>query len=255
LKTGYSFVVDPSFNVGLMGIQGPNARAFWTALLQPNNGLLIFTPWVLLAIVGAIAVARDPEARRRVGKEALLSGAVSIAYVLFLGSLEPRLAKSGWTVGPRYMVVALPFMGWLAAAGLQAVDEVFSARTLGHSLILVGVVAHVAAATTYPHWPDEFRNPLYEVSFRLIGEHWLPPSLGSALGLPAWVSMWLFYVAIAAFAFYLLAWKYKERVFSTVAAGVIALAVIVGYGSFPATGPAGERSYGYIKSTWSPSYR
>jgi hypothetical protein len=29
----------------------------------------------------------------------------------------------------------------------------------------------------------------------------------------------------------------------------------VGYGSFPATGPAGERSYGYIKSTWSPSYR
>ena len=60
LRTGYSFAEDVAHKQGVLGIVGPNGEAMWNALLAPDNGLIVLMPWVLLAIVGAVAIWRSP---------------------------------------------------------------------------------------------------------------------------------------------------------------------------------------------------
>jgi hypothetical protein len=248
--TGYSFAADPAHRQGVLGIIGPNARALWQAVLAPDNGLLVLMPWLLLVPVGAIAVARDKEARERVGAEALVCGVVVVAYLLFLGSLEPEFGRGGWCVGPRYIAVALPFAAWLCAAGFSAVERIPVLRTLAWSSILVSVVIYVVAATTYPHWPTAFANPLFEVSFRALREGLAPHSVGTALGLRGVLSLLPVYVVALLVAQSLLAFRVGWR--QAGAAVLLCVLVLVAYRSFPATGPPAERPWRFIVSTWEP---
>lgn len=250
-KTGYSFAADPAHREGVLGIVGPNGTALWNALLAPDNGLVVLMPWVVLAIVGCVAIARDPEARARVGAEAIVCGAVALVYVLFVGSLVPELGRAGWSVGPRYIAVALPFLGWLAAAGLAALDGRAAARAAAHALVLAGVAVYVLAATTYPHWPTAFRNPLHEVSLRAVGEGLAPPSLGALVGLRGAASLLPAWLAAAALAVGLLAGgRDRRRWLTTGVAAAAAAAIVWAYGFLPRTGPGGERPWTFVKGTF-----
>ncbi|MGA7741603.1 MAG: hypothetical protein WBP56_02230 [Polyangia bacterium] len=233
MRTGYSFAVDSAHKEGFLGVIGPNAQALGQLLVAPDNGLLVFMPWVLLAVVGGIAVARDRQARARVGPETLACALVVAANLLFVGSLVPEFGRAGWSVGPRYIIGALPFFGWLAAAGIAVADRTVVWRTLAHALILVGVVVFVVAATTYPHWPNAFRNPLYEVSLRLLAEGRVPRSLGTALGLRGMASLVPLYALIAALVVGLLAGRDRARLATTAVAALIAAAVVLCYAEFP----------------------
>jgi hypothetical protein len=251
-KTGYSFAADPAHQQGVLGIIGPNGPAMWNALLAPDNGLIVLMPWVLLAVVGAVVVAVDREARARVGAEAVVCGVVALVYVLFVGSLVPEFGRAGWSVGPRYIGVAMPFVAWLAAPGIAWCAARPAPRALAGALVGVGVVVMVVAAATYPHWPTIFRNPLYEVSLRALDDGMAPRSLGTALGLPGLWSL----VPMFAAALGLLVWALGARprrvALNTVVACALALGIVAAYSVFPRTGPAGHRPWLYVKSTWEP---
>ena len=249
----YAYAADPAHKVGLLGIIGPNAQAFYQALLAPDNGLLVLSPWVLLAVLGAVAIARSREARARVGAEALVCGVVAVLYVLFIGSLEPEFGRAGWSVGPRYIGVAVPFVAWLAVAGLAAVEDRPVARAVAHALVLVGVAVHVVAASTYPHWPIGFRNPLNEVSLRVLRSGLAPHSLGTLVGLRGLASLLPLYALVAALAVALLGWRPRGRALTTAIAAVLAAGIIVAYSRFPAT-PANiaEKKWIFIQSAWEP---
>jgi len=251
-RTGYSFAADPAHQQGVLGVVGPNRAAFWHALLAPDNGLLVLSPWVLLAVAGGVAIARDRAARARVGAEASVCAVVAALYLLFLGSLVPEFGRAGWSVGPRYIAVALPFLAWLAAAGLAAIGDRVAPLAAAYAAILVGVVVHVAAATTFPHWPTAFRNPLYEVSFRALGEGLAPHSLGTAVGLRGLASLAPIYALVAALCGVLLAGRSRRRWLATGAALVIAVAIVLAYSRFPGTGPAGERPWSHVRAVWEP---
>jgi hypothetical protein len=244
-KTGYSFAVDPAHKQGVLGIIGPNRVAMANALIAPDNGLIVLAPWVLLALVGIVVIARDRQARARVGAEALVCALIALAYVLFVGSLVPEFGRAGWSVGPRYIGVAMPFFAWLAAAGFAWCDARPAPRVLAGALLIVGVVVHVVGATTYPHWPTSFRHPLYEVSFRALREGLVPPSLGTWLGLPGVWSLVPAFVAAAA----LLAWALGRRRVAFVASVVLAALVLLGYGLFPRSGSAAERPWSFVKGS------
>ncbi|MSP17387.1 MAG: hypothetical protein EXR73_12410 [Myxococcales bacterium] len=248
LRTAYSFAPDPAHQLGVLGIVGPSGAAFFQALLAPSNGLFVLMPWALLALVGAVAIWRSAEARARVGAEALCAGAVVLAYVVFLGCLVPTFGRGGWSVGPRYIAVAVPFLGWLAGAGLNALDGRRVLRAIAHGLVLAGVAIHVLAATTFPHWPDVFVNPLYELALRLVGDGLVAPSVGSALGLPLLVAMVPLYVAVIALALGLLGICERGRRASTLVACMIAALLITAYAAFPRTGPRGDRAYAFVTS-------
>ena len=250
MKTGYSFAVDSAHKEGFLGIIGPNLQALGQILVTPDNGLLVLMPWAVLALVGVIAVARDRQARARGGPETLVCALVVAANLLFVGSLVPEFGRAGWSVGPRYLIVALPFFAWLASTGLAVADRAVVWRTLAHALILVGVVVFVVAATTYPHWPNVFDNPLYEVSYRLLAEGRAPHSLGTAFGLRGIASLVPLYALVAALVVGLLAGRDRARLATTAAAALIAAAVILSYAWFPRE--AQPETWQSIVAQWEP---
>lgn len=245
-RTGYAFAADPAHRQGVLGIIGPNLTALRQALIAPDNGLLVLMPWAVLAIAGAWVLIRD-RARR---PEAVIAAAIVVAYVGFVGSLVPSFGRAGWSVGPRYITCALPFLGWLAAAGLGAADRRPVARAAAHALVLVGVIIMVVAATTFPHWPDSFRNPLYECSLWLLGHGYAPHSLGTAVGLRGAWSLVPLWALIAALVVALLGRGERPRLVTLAVAAVVAVLLVLALGLVPHPAPAAKT--GYLERIWEP---
>jgi hypothetical protein len=251
-KSGYSFAVESTLHRGVLGFVGPSAICFWTTLFAPSNGLFTLVPWVLFAVVGAIAVARDREARARCGAEAVVCVAVFAVNVAFLSSLDPYMSRGGWSVGPRYLTATLPFVAWLAAAGFRAVERFSPARVLAQTLVVCAAIVFVLAASTYPHWPDRMRNPLYELVFPLLKEGFVAHSLGTLIGLHGLLSLVPLYAVVLGAVVWLLSRGPRRPLWQTVLACVLAAGMVAAQRAFPMTGPyaAGVRSF--IMATWEP---
>lgn len=254
-KTGYSYSFDLVTRQGAMGAIGPNAEAAWSTLFLPANGIFVLMPWIVLALVGAVSIARNWELRRRAGAEALVAFIIFAAYVLYLCSLAPYMARGGWCVGPRYLTVSLPFVGWLAAAGFAVADRRWLTSVLAQALVVASAVVFVAAIVTYPHWPEPLANPLYELVFPLLHKGYSVHSAGTALGLPGiWAVIPLFVVALAILVF-LLARGPRRSWTRTALACVLGGAIILGHRSFPLSGDYAKRAWGFVMSTWEPPPR
>ena len=251
LKTGYS-LADPVHAQGFMGLVGPSKQAFYHTLLDPSNGLLVLMPWVVLAPIGFVAVMAVRESRRRVGAEALVCFVVLAGYLLFMGSLVPVFSRAGWCVGPRYMTVALPFVAWLAVPGFALAERLVVTRILTRALVVASAVVFLAAATTYPHWPEDIRNPLYELVFRLLWNGYAVHSLGTLVGLRGLWSLLPLYLFAGGIAFWLMSRGSRNGTLITALAFVLGAGIIVGQRSFPRTGPYADRAYHFVTSTWEP---
>ena len=238
---------------GFMGLIGPNWNALFVLLFDPSNGLFVLMPWVIFAILGFGAVMSGREGRRRAGAEAVLCLLVFVVYVVLLGSLVPNYARAGWAVGPRYLGAAFPFIGWLAAAGFGAAYRWFATRVLAQGLVIAAAVIYVAAVTTFPHWPDGLKSPLYELTFRLVYHGYSPYSLATALGLwGIWAQLPLYLVAFA-FVAWLLQRGQKRGVLAFALACLVAAGVLASYRAFPLTGPYAQHAWGFVTGIWEPT--
>jgi hypothetical protein len=252
LKTGYNYSFDLVTRQGFMGMVGPSRESTISTLTLPGNGIFVLMPWIVLAIVGAISIARDPERRRRIGAEALLGSLIFVIYVAYLCSLVPYMARGGWCVGPRYLTTCMPFVGWLAAAGFAAADRRWVTSVAAQALVVAGAVIYLVAITTYPHWPENLANPLYELSFRLLRHGYAVHSLGTALGLRGIWAVVPLYALAAGLMFWLLARGPRRSWLATILACVLGAGIIYGYRAFPRTGAYAERAWGFVTRTWEP---
>lgn len=253
LRTGYAYAVDPANHVGFMGIVGPSEASVSQLFWHVDNGLLLLSPWVLLSVVGAIAIARDPAARERVGAEALVAVSVVVTYCAFVAALEPEFGRAGWCVGPRYLAVSIPFFAWLAAAGLDVCLAHPALRVPAYALVLMSVIIHLLAATTYPHWPTQFANPIFEVSARLLREGHAPHSLGTLLGLRGLASLAPLYAGVAVFVIGLLAPKRRDW-FELGLAALLAVFAVSRYELLAKTPRSAEAAYtwDFVERTLEP---
>jgi hypothetical protein len=251
-RVGYSFAIQDTMRTGFLGMVGPSAACFWITLFLPSNGLFALAPWVIFAVVGAIALARDREAWARCGAEAVVCVAVPVVYVAFLSSLVPYMTHAGWSVGPRYMTAALPFVAWLAAAGFRAVERSRPARVLAQALVVGGVVVFVTAATTYPHWPDRLRNPLYELAFPLLTHGYAVHSLGTLVGLHGFLSLAPLYAVVLAATVWLLSRGPGRSLWQTALACILAAGLVAGHRAFPPTGAYAKKVWSFVTATWEP---
>jgi len=255
VKTGYDFGVDRSTLSGFMGIIGFNKAALASTFILPSNGILVLAPWVLLAVVGGLAIACNREARARMGAEAVACATIAIAYLMFLSSLLPYMARGGWCVGPRYMTVAMPFVAWLAAVGVQTAARWTPTKVLALALILASATIFVVGATTFPHWPDRLENPLYDLVFPLLGRGFAVHSLGTLLGLQGLAAILPLYV----FALVAMLWLLgllRRRSLPTLAmvCGLAAL-IVLGHRAFPRTDQTKISPWPMINSVWEPRRR
>lgn len=238
LRTGYD--ASQSFAVyhqrGFLGITALRWEAFVGSTIAPDHGLIALAPWWLLAIPGGVLLWR-----RRERDLVLACGSIAVVYLLFISSIN--FWRGGWSVGPRYITVMLPFLLPPVAAAVAAAAGA-RRRTLllgaAAGAIAVGVVVYAASAATFPHWPDRYRLPLYEVTFRLLGEGLAAPSVGSALGLPGAAGAAPYAALVAGLLGWAIARAGGWRALA-IAAGVAA-AVVGAYSWLPRT-PGGEAAY------------
>ncbi|MDZ4063748.1 MAG: hypothetical protein U1E22_03675, partial [Coriobacteriia bacterium] len=173
-----SFLANPQFaseaSRGVFGVVGPTAQSVWGLLGSAKKGLIYFSPVFLpglMAVVGAALISRHR-------KEAALAFAVVLWMLLYNVSLVNW--DAGWTVGPRYVTVLVPFVMFSLALLLREV----SARIRGTLLAGVAglgissVVVMVSTSTMFPHLQPDYDNPWFECIWPLWRDGFTPRSLG-----------------------------------------------------------------------------
>lgn len=183
-KTGYDFskTFAHHHQKGFLGMDKLRWEAFTGSTVAPDNGLLFFCPMLLLAFAGWYLLAK----KKDWWTYGLTTSIVAI-YILFISSLN--FWRGGWQLGPRYITAMLPFAMIPVAVAVSAADRRWWLRGGAVGLMLVGIVVYSLSCAEYPHFPERFKNPLYEVTFRLIGDGYAPYNLGYIFGLRGFASL------------------------------------------------------------------
>jgi hypothetical protein len=244
LRTGYdaSTAYADLHGQGFLGLSRFRPEAFYGSLFAPDNGLFVFSPWLLAAIPGLVLLWRRGERRH-----AAVTGAVCILYIAFVSSLA--MWHGGWAMGPRYITAMLPFaLPGVAVAAAWADDDAarWWARALLIGAVLVAVVVYALSCVEYPHFPGEpaapgkWTNPLYEITFRLVREDRSAWNLGWLVGLRGVVSL----VPYALVVGFVVGFALRRDRRATLAGVALAIVVLAAYSLFPpGTSPERERSY------------
>jgi hypothetical protein len=224
---------------GFLGITTLRWAAFTGSLVRIDNGLLALSPWWLFALPGTVALWRRGERGA-----ALVGAATAVLYVLFISSIN--FWRGGWEIGPRYIAALLPFLLPAVAAQLQA----WAARPLVLAVtagaIGAGVCVYVLSSATFPYWPDSIPHPLYDVTFRLLGDNLVAPSLGSALGVGGIAGI-VPYLALGLGAPALVIGRLTGPRGLAIAIGLTA-AILLAYGLVPHGGPRADAAYRSVRA-------
>lgn len=158
LTLPYDFSTQPHRSQGVfMGIGAPDPEALWGITFSSYRGLFYSSPWLLLAVPGALYWWRGQKRR----PEVLVCATVAILYVWLNASLVDW--QGGWAMGSRYLVPAIPFIAILAAGVLTKTPR---RRVLGWARagVITLLVAWSAAlmllgTAVKPEVPTRIREP------------------------------------------------------------------------------------------------
>jgi hypothetical protein len=107
---------------------------------------------------------------------------------------------------------------------------------------VVGVVIYALSCAEYPHFPEKFNNPVYEVTFRLFADGHAAYNLGYLLGLRGTASLVPYLFGLVALMVWL-AMPSRER-WRSAALGVgLAALVLASYSLFPGGGKVADAAY------------
>ena len=215
---GHLYVEDEGFRAahhqGIYGAVGISAQALYGLLLDPGAGLFPLTPLLLAALPGLVMLMIDRKQRLL----ALCCGSICVGTTLIIASMNNW--RGGWTIGPRYLVVLIPFMAWLALIALQRSQHSHPRSTR---------IAAVAATTTallmsgvvgayYPHLPPALTRPLAQLIPVLIRDDFAPLNAANLFGIFGTASMIPLLLCMGAAALRMVGTAHRGR--GTLLAGV-----------------------------------
>lgn len=249
-KTGYdaSEAFAHFHQQGFLGITKLRWEAFVGATFAGDNGLFTLAPWLLLTLPGMWLLWRRGD--RAVACIAL---SVLVIYLLFISSIN--FWRGGWCLGPRYITVMLPFLlpGVVVAADAARRVPLLFAAVVGS--VLVAVVVYATSSALFPHFPERFGNPLYDVTFALLRDGAAAPNLGSALGVQGTASL-LPYFAILGVVVAATFHQVARPRWTALAGVAVGVAVIVAYHQFPRANIDSQRAYrDYVLGAMPPAQR
>jgi hypothetical protein len=174
---------DPGFAAlaarGLFGVGLPSPRTAWRLLFHPARGAVLFSPFLLWTIPAAAAWRRSREARAD-----LLFVAGSLLYLFASISAYPHW-EGGWSLGARYLLPAL----FLCAAALPWALDGSATRSVFAAAAVFSAANFFLIAGTYPHTPDAMPWPAATLAGWLVVRGASAPNAGTALGIPAALSL------------------------------------------------------------------
>jgi hypothetical protein len=230
----------------------PGLHAIGGVLFSIDMGLFVFSPFLLLGVLGAIALVARGE---RLEGAAIL--AVTAGMVCFLASLPNWHA--GWCVGPRYIAVVAPFLSAGVAYAWRRARRLFVLSALTAGLVIPSVLLNVVSGAVYPHYPEAFDNPVFDLTLPLLTDGYLPYSAGWLVGLPGLLSL----SPLAALTLTAMVPgvagrdpRLERRLLHAGLAVIMAAAFLLPlsrYGRAPR--PAEDHATALVRSTWNPAPR
>lgn len=254
LSTGYdhSQTFAHFHQQGFLGITAFRTEALYGSTLSAENGLLTLCPMLILAIPGWALLAR----RKAYWHLGITLSVVAI-YLAFISSIN--FWRGGWQLGPRYITAMLPFVMVPVTVAISEMTRFRTGRALAVALVTTGVVVYAVSCALFPHFPEKFDNPLYEVTFRLIADDLAPYNLGYALGLRGFASL-VPYLGVLAGVLAWMAYGSRDpgdpdepgarRLLWAVSGVSGAVVLLASYSAFDGGGPVAERAYQWITTTF-----
>ena len=196
------YVENPVFaatahKAGFHGLSYPHLSAFPSFLFSPSYGLFAFSPVLLLGVIGVAAMFAGGQ--RRMRRDAGLVTAVCLLMFLFLAGMSNW--RAGWCVGPRYIATVAPFLLLPLLKLWPRVGGTWWATAIAVGLLIPSVLLNVVSGAFYPHYPEAFDNPVFDLAFPLIGQGYAPYGFGRLLHLPgSWSLAPVAIVVLAALA-------------------------------------------------------
>lgn len=196
-RTGYGVLENAQYQKvvegTLFGIGAPHLDVLGIVTFSPAVGLFWFAPFLLAGVAWIVVMVRHPGSRAQ---------GIALAFALVLTLLFIagfRGWRGGWSVGPRYIS---ELIGVLAIPAALAFEHLATRSTIGARAILAALVAvtfvHSAiAGAFFPHLPDVFENPVYEMMLPLVALGMAPDSLPLALGLPPAIAAAVIVIVVA----------------------------------------------------------
>jgi hypothetical protein len=172
----------PQQQKGFFGISAPSIPVLGT-LLFDSRGLLTLSPVLVLGGVGTWLLYR-----RGNRAEALTIAAVCVCYLGYNSGYY--LPFGGGSMGPRFLITILPFLGFPIALALR--------RFPGPTLALAGASVAVAVVATITHPLVGYETETV-VWGRLLEAGEFQPTIASAFGAGrGWAAIWPFLLAAGA---------------------------------------------------------
>jgi hypothetical protein len=251
----YAHLDDASFqayhhSAGFLGLGQPRMRVLGQALLAPDYGLFIFSPFLFAGLVAAVAGVMS----RRDWAAPATVVAVTAAMALFLAGMSNW--RAGWCAGgPRYIACVAPFLAWALALAWRSLIVRPWLAAIVTGLVLVSVALCGLAGAVFPHFPLQFDNPIFDLVLPLLREGFAPHSLGTLLGFAGYLSLLPLVLAILVAAATVLAAPARRPLTIGVATAVAAmsLALLARYGRQPSDDE--RHAQDYVRGVWEPSMR
>ncbi|MCA9582938.1 MAG: hypothetical protein KC416_14160 [Myxococcales bacterium] len=178
LTPGHVYMENPWFRdaheQGFYGATQFHPDAIVTMFVDLGSGLLPMTPILIFAVLGFPRLLLDRESR----VDAVFALLVTVGTVVLIAYMNNW--RGGWTVGPRYLALTVPFLLWGAVVGLDWLHEHFPTITeiIALACAAVAMIASGIPSLYYPHVPPEISRPLPELFLPLITYDFAPTNLG-----------------------------------------------------------------------------
>ena len=256
---GHLFVESAAFRAahheGFYGAVGPSGAALYGLLIDLGAGLFPLTPYLWFALPGLVLLCRDRDrATRNAG---ICCSALCLFSTLVIASMNNW--RGGWTVGPRYLALCVPFLGWAALHALSVSYRRSPGWSTGAAGLALGATAASCvgsgiACAYYPHMPPELTRPLPQLLWTLITHGYAPPNLGNWFGV--WGSLSMLPLLLAAVALWLAAFvalPRERRAGVAVLAAVSAVFLVWPLCIRPRAEPGAAQAQAFVIRRFSPS--
>ena len=164
---------------GLFGVGAPSAGIAARILFHPSRGLLLFSPFLVWVVPGAVRWWRSRTQRKD------CAVALASVLVMFLPIAAYPNWEGGWSLGVRYLVPALFFAGaaipWALASPLS--------RALFLAAAVFAAANFFLLASAFPHVPLAIAWPAANLSWFLIRAGGVAPNLGWYAGFDPGLSL------------------------------------------------------------------
>jgi hypothetical protein len=178
LATGYRYLgrFPEISQYGVGGFGPPRLEALWGLTFSPFRGLFVYSPFLLLALPGWLLL------RRRQPRDAWLALGSFLALLVVIAGWHDWMG--GAALGPRNLLVGLPFLLPCAVLGWRASPRGSKRRDAAAAALLVSwLVVGLACVSAGDFPPSSQANPLLEYFLPRFLQGELTPNLGMLAGL------------------------------------------------------------------------